>query len=127
MLGDMTAFQWVMYYGDRPAYELAAAAMLQGLFSRFPNVKLLLSEQGTVWIPYFVRKMDHAFLMGRKATWGKLEKRPSEYFREHVVRRAVPGGERRPGDRVGRRRAARLRLRLPPRRRPAGPAAYRVS
>ena len=30
-----------------------------------------------------IRKLDHAFLLGRKATWGKLEKRPSEYFREH--------------------------------------------
>src|ERR1700722_3163946 len=46
ILGDMTAFQWVMYYGDRPAYELVAAAILQGFFSQFPNVKLLLSEQG---------------------------------------------------------------------------------
>jgi predicted TIM-barrel fold metal-dependent hydrolase len=29
--------------------------------------------------------MDHAFLMGRRATWGKLDRRPSEYFRDHVV------------------------------------------
>lgn len=84
MLGDMDALQWVLYYGDRPAYETVAAAILQGLFARFPNVQLLLSEQGTVWVPYIVRKMDHAFLMGRKATWGKLEMRPSEYFRRHV-------------------------------------------
>jgi predicted TIM-barrel fold metal-dependent hydrolase len=27
--------------------------------------------------------MDHAFLMGRKASWGKLEMRPSDYFRHH--------------------------------------------
>jgi predicted TIM-barrel fold metal-dependent hydrolase len=84
MLGDMDAFQWVMYYGDRPAYETVAAAILQGIFARFPNIRLLLSEQGTVWVPYIVRKMDHAFLMGRKATWGKLEMRPSEYFRHHI-------------------------------------------
>jgi predicted TIM-barrel fold metal-dependent hydrolase len=85
MLGDMNAFQWMMYYGDRPAYESVAAAVLQGLFNRFPSVKLLLSEQGTVWMPYIVRKMDHAFLMGRKATWGTLEMRPSEYVRKHVL------------------------------------------
>jgi predicted TIM-barrel fold metal-dependent hydrolase len=83
MLGDMNAFQWVMYYGDRPAYETVAAAILQGFFDRFPRMKLLLSEQGTVWVPYIVRKMDHAFLMGRRSTWGKLEKRPSEYFCDH--------------------------------------------
>jgi predicted TIM-barrel fold metal-dependent hydrolase len=84
ILAHMDAFQWVMYYGDRPAYETVAAAILQGWLARFPNIKLLLSEQGTVWVPYIVRKMDHAFLMGRKATWGKLEMRPSEYFRTRV-------------------------------------------
>jgi predicted TIM-barrel fold metal-dependent hydrolase len=84
LLANMDAFQWVMYYGDRPAYETVAAAILQGWFQRFPNIKLLLSEQGTVWVPYIVRKMDHAFMMGRRATWGKLEMRPSEYFKQRV-------------------------------------------
>jgi predicted TIM-barrel fold metal-dependent hydrolase len=81
---NMTAFQWAMYSGDRPAYETVAAAILQGWMTKFPNIKLLLSEQGTVWVPYIVRKMDHAFLMGRPGTWATLEKRPSEYFRERV-------------------------------------------
>jgi predicted TIM-barrel fold metal-dependent hydrolase len=83
MLGDMDAFQWVFYYGDRPAMETVGAAILQGWFARFPKMQLLLSEQGTVWAPYTLRKLDHAFLMGRRATWGKLEMRPSEYFRQH--------------------------------------------
>ena len=83
ILGDMDAFQWVFYYGDRPAMETVGAAILQGFFQRFPNMKLLLSEQGTVWLPYLLRKMDHAFMMGRRATWGKLAMRPSEYFRDH--------------------------------------------
>lgn len=83
MLGDMDAFQWVFYYGDRPAMETVGAAILQGWFERFPNMKLLLSEQGTVWLPYLLRKMDHAFMMGRRGTWAKLTKRPSQYFREH--------------------------------------------
>jgi len=83
MLGDMDAFQWVFYYGDRPAYETVGAAILQGWFARFPKMQLLLSEQGTVWVPYIIRKLDHAFLIGRKATWGKLELRPNDYFRPH--------------------------------------------
>jgi predicted TIM-barrel fold metal-dependent hydrolase len=83
MLGDMDAFQWVFYYGDRPAMETVGAAIMQGWFQRFPQMKLLLSEQGTVWVPYAIRKMDHAFFMGRRATWGKMEMRPSEYFRQH--------------------------------------------
>jgi predicted TIM-barrel fold metal-dependent hydrolase len=83
MLGDMDAFQWVFYYGDRPAMETVGAAILQGFFARFPNMKLLLSEQGTLWVPYLIRKLDHAFFMGRRATWGKLTKRPSDYFRDN--------------------------------------------
>jgi len=83
MLGDMNAFQWVFYYGDRPAMETVGAAILQGWFARFPKMQLLLSEQGTVWVPYTIRKLDHAFLMGRRATWGTLERRPSDYFKDH--------------------------------------------
>lgn len=85
MLGDMDAFQWTFYYGDRPAMEMVGAAILQGFFARYPNIRLLMSEQGTVWVPYAVRKMDHAFLMGRQATWGKLEERPSETFRKRCL------------------------------------------
>jgi predicted TIM-barrel fold metal-dependent hydrolase len=85
LLANMTAFQWAMYYGDRPAYETVVAAILQGWFAAFPNIKLLIAEQGTVWVPYIVRKMDHAFLMGRRASFDrKLEMRPSEYFRKHI-------------------------------------------
>jgi predicted TIM-barrel fold metal-dependent hydrolase len=83
MLGDMNAFQWAFYYGDRPAMETVGAAILQGWFARFPKMQLLLSEQGTVWVPYTIRKLDHAFLMGRPATWGTLDRRPSDYFKDH--------------------------------------------
>ena len=85
---DFDAFQWVNYWGDRPAMELTSALVLQNFFGRFPNMKVCLSEQGTVWVPYTIRKMDHAFLLGRKATFsetGGLDRRPSEIFREHFV------------------------------------------
>ena len=74
MLGDMDAFQWVFYYGDRPAYETVGAAILQGWFARFPKMQLLLSEQGTVWAPYIIRKLDHAFLMGTQGHVGQARR-----------------------------------------------------
>jgi predicted TIM-barrel fold metal-dependent hydrolase len=86
--GDFDAFQWVMYWGDRPAMELTSALILHNFFGRFPKIRVLLSEMGTVWVPYTLRKADHAFLMGRKAKWaenGRLDRRPSEIFREHFV------------------------------------------
>ncbi len=86
--GDFDAFQWAMYWGDRPAMELTAGMILHNLFGRFPNVHVLLSEMGTVWLPYTLRKMDHAYVMGRKVKWsddGRLDARPSEIFRRHFV------------------------------------------
>lgn len=88
VFGDFDAFQWMNYWGDRPAMELTSALILHNFFGRFPNMKVLLSEMGTVWLPYTLRKADHAFLMGRKAKWaenGKLDRRPSEIFRQHFV------------------------------------------
>ncbi len=88
VFGDFDAFQWMMYWGDRPAMELTAGLILHNFFGRFPNMRVVLSEQGTVWLPYTLRKMDHAFLMGRKAKWaenGRLDRRPSQIFRDHFV------------------------------------------
>jgi len=79
-----TAFQWFAYWGDRPMMELTAALIFHNLFSRFPNINVVLSEQGSVWVPYTVRKMDHAFMLGRPATFGdRLTSRPSDIFRHH--------------------------------------------
>lgn len=79
------AFQWLHYWGDRPAMETVSALIFHGLFERFPNVRVVFSEQGTVWVPYLVRKMDHAYLMGRRATFDALSRRPSEIFRERIL------------------------------------------
>jgi predicted TIM-barrel fold metal-dependent hydrolase len=88
VFGEFDAFQWVNYWGDRPAMELTSALVLHNFFGRFPNMKVALSEMGTVWLPYTLRKMDHAFMLGRKAKWaenGRLDRRPSQIFREHFV------------------------------------------
>jgi predicted TIM-barrel fold metal-dependent hydrolase len=84
-LGTFDAFQYIMYWSDRPAMELVAGLILHTFFSRFPNIRVVMAEQGSVWVPYIVRKMDHAFLMGRKAKWGQLTERPSEIFRRHFL------------------------------------------
>ncbi|MGE0878353.1 MAG: amidohydrolase family protein [Acidimicrobiia bacterium] len=82
---NMNAFMWTMYWGDRPAMETVWAYTFHGLFDRFPNIRIVLSEMGTVWVPYTVRKMDHAFMLGKKGTFSKLTKRPSETFRQHFL------------------------------------------
>lgn len=79
------AFQWVLYWSDRPIMEMVAAMIFHDLFGRFPKVRVLIAEYGTVWLPYLLRKMDHAAALGRKATFGRLSGRPSEIFKQHVV------------------------------------------
>jgi len=85
VLGSFDGLQWVLYWCDRPAMETVASMIMHGLFERFPNLHVALAEQGTPWLPYLLRKLDHAFLMGRKARWAELDRRPSEIFREHFV------------------------------------------
>ena len=82
---EYNAFQWISYWSDRPIMETVSAMMFHNLFGRFPNVKVLIAEFGTPWLPYLVRKMDHAALLGRRPKWGKLPGRPSQIFKRHFV------------------------------------------
>ena len=82
---SFTAFQWFSYWGDRPVMETVAAMILHGLFERHPGVRVALSEQGTVWLPYTLRKLDHAYMMGRKGTFDAIKSRPSDTFRQHFL------------------------------------------
>lgn len=79
------AFQWVLYWSDRPVMETVTGMIFHNLFGRFPNIKVLLAEYGTVWLPYIIRKLDHAVMLGRRPTYGKLPGRPSQIFKEHVL------------------------------------------
>ena len=85
VLRDFDALQWALYWGDRPAMDTVASLILHGLFGRFPNVRVCLSEQGTVWLPYLLRKLDATYHLGRGARFGTLDRKPSEIFREHFV------------------------------------------
>jgi len=85
VLRDFDAFQWALYWGDRPAMDTVASLILHGFFARFPNVRFCLSEQGTVWLPYLLRKLDATYHLGRAARFGQLDRRPSEIFRDHFV------------------------------------------
>jgi uncharacterized protein len=60
-----------------------AAAMFEGLFERFPRLKMVLLEAGGGWVPHFLDRMD--------VKWEKLAHvdttltmKPSEYFERQV-------------------------------------------
>ena len=82
---DFNAFQWVTYWSDFPIMETLTAMMFHNLFGRFDKIKVLIAEYGTVWLPYLIRKLDHAMMLGRKPKWGTLPGRPSAIFKERCV------------------------------------------
>ena len=81
-----SAFQWTFFYGDRPIMETMGALVLHNLFGRFPDLRVVSVENGSLWVPYTLKAMDKMKGMGRNGPWpgGRVHGRPSEIFREHV-------------------------------------------
>jgi predicted TIM-barrel fold metal-dependent hydrolase len=63
-----------------------AALILHNLFGRFPNVRVLSVENGSLFVSYLLKVMDKMKGMGRAGPWigGYVKGRPSEVFKEHV-------------------------------------------
>lgn len=84
---QQSAFQWTFFYGDRPIMETVGALILHNLFGRFPGLKVLSVENGSLWVPYVLKAMDKMKGMGRNGPWlgGKVAGRPSDIFKQHIV------------------------------------------
>jgi predicted TIM-barrel fold metal-dependent hydrolase len=81
-----SAFQWASFYGDRPIMDTFSALVLHNLFGRFPDVRCLSVENGSLWVPYLLKQMNKMNGMGRNGPWlgGRIAEKPSEIFRRHV-------------------------------------------
>ena len=81
-----SAFQWTNFYGDRPIMDTLSALILHNLFGRFPNLRVLSVENGSLYVAYLLRVMDKMKGMGRNGPWlgGRVKGRPSEIFKQHV-------------------------------------------
>lgn len=83
---EQSALHWTLFFGDRPIIDTLAALILHNLFGRFPDLRVVSIENGSLWVPYLLKAMDKMYKMGAGGPWlgGRLEARPSELFREHV-------------------------------------------
>ena len=81
-----SAFQWTNFYGDRPIMDTFSALILHNLFGRFPNLRVLSVENGSLYVSYLLKVMDKMKGMGRNGPWpgGYVKGRPSEVFLQHV-------------------------------------------
>jgi predicted TIM-barrel fold metal-dependent hydrolase len=84
---EKSALQWAMFYGDRPIMDTLAAMIMHNLFGRFPGLRMLSVENGSLWVPYLLAVMDKMKGMGRSGPWlgGRVEGRPSDIFKRHVT------------------------------------------
>ena len=70
----------------RPPQQTLATMIFDGVFDRFPRLKIGVIEQGAVWLPSWIRQLDTAFEAFAKSEerLRKLELRPSEYVRRQI-------------------------------------------
>ena len=68
----------------------AAQLILDGVFDRFPRLRIYWAENNIGWLPYFYQQMDQAYKVS--ASWAerllglkRLSRLPSEYLREHAL------------------------------------------
>lgn len=82
--GEMEAFRHSplrsVISADRPPYETMAALVCQGLFDRFPNVRVATIESGAEWVPSLMKKLSKAY--GQMPLAFRSD--PVDTFREHV-------------------------------------------
>jgi predicted TIM-barrel fold metal-dependent hydrolase len=83
---EQSAFQWTSFYGDLPIMQTIAGLTFMNFFGRFPRIRIMSVENGSLWVPYLLAAMDKMKGMGRNGPWpgGYVSGRPSEVVKEKV-------------------------------------------
>lgn len=66
--------------------DIMGTLVFGGVFQRYPALRVVCAEADAGWIPHYLYRMDHAYARHRNwlAPGITLERKPSEYFSEHV-------------------------------------------
>ena len=62
---------------------LITELIFQGVFDRFPKLRMAAIETGVGWIPHFLEMTDDRYWRNRIWSETHLKKVPSQYFRDH--------------------------------------------
>lgn len=63
--------------------QLLLNSAYSGMFDRHPNLKMVSVESGIGWVPFMLEAMDYELEENAPAWLDKLQKLPSEYFRDN--------------------------------------------
>ncbi|MEL7209917.1 MAG: amidohydrolase family protein, partial [Actinomycetota bacterium] len=65
--------------------DLIGTFIFGGVFDRHPDLRIVCVEADAGWVPHYSYRMDHAYNRHRNWLTGTaLERKPSEYFADHV-------------------------------------------
>jgi predicted TIM-barrel fold metal-dependent hydrolase len=63
--------------------QLLLNSAYSGMFDRHPNLKMVSVESGIGWVPFMLEAMDYELEENAPRWFDKLEKLPSQYFRDN--------------------------------------------
>ncbi len=85
--GGAENFRSVDYMGiPVPPAQTLATMIFDGVFERFPELRVGVVEQGAIWVPSWMRQMEAAFdaFVRHEGRLQQLSLRPSEYVRRQM-------------------------------------------
>ena len=85
--GGAENFRSVDYMGiPVPPAQTLATMIFDGVFERFPALRVGVIEQGAIWVPSWMRQMEAAFdaFVRHEDRLQRLSMRPSEYVRRQI-------------------------------------------
>jgi predicted TIM-barrel fold metal-dependent hydrolase len=84
-----TGTGWPSYYMEEGAghstscQTVVTSLVMEGVFERFPRLKVVMVEGGFAWLPALTWRLDKLFDRMR-AEVPHLKRRPSEYIKQHI-------------------------------------------
>ena len=92
--GKLKTFSEVHAYGFTAGIMLHFTSVLcQGLTVRFPKLKMGFLEVGATWLPYYLDRLDEHWEKRMKVDMPLLKKKPSEIFRDSLLKVSIEGKE----------------------------------
>jgi predicted TIM-barrel fold metal-dependent hydrolase len=81
--GGRLSFQTFVVGMNQQAQHYISSLIVHGVFEKFPDLKVLLSEFGIAWLPYAMTSLDARYdLLKAESPW--VKRLPSEYVRDHI-------------------------------------------